>query len=447
MKKIIKNYYFLIVICLFIIFIQPKNVFSAEGDLIWVATSAPSRIRISAQGVTVDNTGVYVVGYDDGGNFQWRIEKRALINGILLWATTSDPNPGDNDFAYDVAVDNSGIYVVGFYSDQCCGDFGWRIEKRSTTTGSLIWATTSNLTSFLMDVAYGVAIDNSGIYVVGYDSSGNNDYFRWRIEKRSTTTGSLIWSKVDSLASEAHDVVLGSDGIYVVGLSGYSGKGWRIEKRSTTTGNLIWATTSDQTGSNDTAYGVAVDNTGVYVVGYKAVYDLYREQTDWRIEKRSTTTGSLLWATTNNLDGNDWASGVVISNTGIYVVGDTPGGGRIEKRNITSGALIWEITSNPMGGYGVAIDNTGIYVVGDNLQWRIEKRSISSDIDCGLRIRASTTILRFACEPPGTLTSPLRIRKSSTLTLGIILVNTSSPDASPVRIQTPSGIKAIKLFQ
>jgi len=54
-------------------------------------------------------------------------------------------------------------------------------------------------------------------------------------------------------------------------------------------------------------------------------------------------------------------------------------------------------------------------------------------VDCGLRIRT------------GTLTSPLRIRKGGS-TYGIVLVATTDANASPLRIQTSSGVKALRKY-
>jgi hypothetical protein len=66
-------------------------------------------------------------------------------------------------------------------------------------------------------------------------------------------------------------------------------------------------------------------------------------------------------------------------------------------------------------------------------------------IDCGLRIRTETQTLAIACQPAGILTSPLRIRKGAT-TYGIVLVATTDGNASPIRIKTSSGIKALRKY-
>jgi len=68
--------------------------------------------------------------------------------------------------------------------------------------------------------------------------------------------------------------------------------------------------------------------------------------------------------------------------------------------------------------------------------------TLSAYIDCGLRLYDGTAIVTIACEPLGTLTSPLRIYKGVN-TYGIVLVSTTSANASKMRIQTNSGLKAL----
>jgi hypothetical protein len=51
----------------------------------------------------------------------------------------------DSDYARSVAVDSTGIYVVGV--DSIPGNQEWRIEKRNLNDGSLIWSITTNPSS------------------------------------------------------------------------------------------------------------------------------------------------------------------------------------------------------------------------------------------------------------------------------------------------------------
>jgi len=66
-------------------------------------------------------------------------------------------------------------------------------------------------------------------------------------------------------------------------------------------------------------------------------------------------------------------------------------------------------------------------------------------IDIGLRAYDGSQVIHIACEPAGTLTSPLRIRKGST-TYGIVLVDSSDAKASKIRIRMNSGVKALRKY-
>ena len=320
----------------------------ADGSLIssfgtgGVIQENPSGVDDRASKVAVDGSYMYIVGWDTSpGNIQWRMEKRTLTTGSLIWARTSNPTSG-NDYASDVAVDGSGVYIVG--SDQSPGEQEWRVEKRDLATGSLTWARTGNPSSG-WDCAYGVAVDGSGVYIVGLDSY-TGDY-EWRIEKRYLTNGRLIWSRTSnptSLNDAAYGVAVDGSSLYIVGYDASGSGEWRIEKMSTT-GSLIWARTSNPSNFFDVAVGVAVDGSGVYIVGY----DTSPGTAEWRIEKRSLTTGSL------------------ISSFG------------------TGGVIQEDVSGGTDAANGVAVDGSGVYIVGydtepGNLEWRIEKRSLGAPV-------------------------------------------------------------------
>ncbi len=363
---------------LFLSFVSAQT----PGSLIWTQTNNPSANDDGAYGVAVDSSGVYVVGYDTSSTSeQWRIEKRSLSTGSLIWNHTNNLSI-HSARAYGVAVDSSGVYVVGY--DTSSGSFKPRIEKRSLSTGSLIW-TYSNNQSGGVDIVYGVAVDSSGVYVVGFDSSSTSD--QWKIEKRSLSTGSLIWTQVSnpSINSErAYGVAVDSSGVYVVGYDYLTGNiNWRIEKRSLSTGSLIWTQRSSPSIGVDIAYGVAVDSSGVYVVGQDASSSFLK----WRIEKRNLTNGTLIWTQVSSLSGGGIAYGVAVDSSGVYVVGRGYLTGNsqwlIEKRNLTNGTLIWTQANNPSSLddsiNSVAVDSSGVYLGGydsspGNSQWRIEKR-------------------------------------------------------------------------
>jgi hypothetical protein len=387
-----------------------------------VVTSNPSTGGDSANGIAIDSTAMYVVGHDRSpGNPQWRIEKRSLTDGSLVpefgagGVVSSDPSTSW-DVARAIAIDSTAMYVVGY--DRSPGNPQWRIEKRSLTDGSLVpgfgaaGVITSN-PSAGSDVARGIAIDSTAMYVVGSDGSPGEWDLQWRVEKRSLTDGSLVsefgtGGVVTSNNSTGHhppqDIAIDSTAMYVVGSD--NSLWWRIEKRSLTDGSLIpgfgtgGVVISNPSDLYDEAYDIAIDSAAMYVVGIYSTMGYYSYHNEWRVEKRSLTDGGLVAefgaggvATSNTTGGADVAHGIAIDSAEMYVVGFDSGyigeRWRIEKRSLADGSLVpgfgtgGVVTSDPSWdddiAYGIAIDSTAIYVVGcdespGDTQWRIEKR-------------------------------------------------------------------------
>ncbi len=383
----------------------------------WVQTSNPSDTDDSAWSIAVDASGVYIAGDDlSQGNLQWRIEKRSLTDGSLLWTQVENPS-ASADSIWQVAVDGSGIYMVGY--DSYPGDLEWRIEKRNLADGELLW-TQANNPSAGADFAYDVGVDASGIYVVGIDASKGDD--EWRIEKRSLTDGELIWTQTSNPSAGvdwAVGVAVDASGIYVVGYDTHPRDlEWRIEKRSLTDGELIWTQMSNPTLGEasgiylgDRAFGVAADSSGLYVVGFDNFPAA--DDVEWRIEKRALTNGELLWAQTENLSPReDRAFSVAVGSSGIYVIGfDSPGPGdlewRIEKRSQADGEILWNQTRNPSvdedWGWAIAVDVSGIYVTGSDSaqgllkwEWRVEKIVEETDLPFYVQPWFTVTIIVIA---------------------------------------------------
>jgi len=383
-----------------------------QGVAIWTRTETPPGSGfVSASGVAVDGTGVYVVGRDRApGNDEWRIEKRSLGDGSVIWAQTENPSGSTSGRARYIAIDATGIYVAGV--DNVPGNDEWRIEKRSLTTGAVVWTQTSN-PSTGPDETMGIAVDGTGVYVVGYDNLPGDS--EWRIEKRSLTTGALVTTfgtagvvqenPTTANPDRSEGVAVDASGLYVVGIDDLTGfYEWRIEKRSLTTGLLI---TTFGTGGfireaissgDDQAFGVAVDGSGMYIAGVdqntSGNYD------EWRIEKRALNDGSFVSAFGSggvvvedpSPKHND-ANVVCVDGTGVYVAGDDQAASgdkfewRIEKRNLGDGSPIWTQTEHPSGTAiddygleGIVVDATGLYVVGfdqapGHYESRVEKRN------------------------------------------------------------------------
>ncbi|TAL60358.1 MAG: T9SS type A sorting domain-containing protein [Bacteroidetes bacterium] len=276
-----------------------------------IITEDVSAIEDNARAITVDGSGIYVVGYDGTpGNFQWRIEKRDLTTGALMagfgtgGVVTYHPS-AYSDKAFAITVDASGIYIAG-YTDINTGvtlqDMEWLMEKRDASTGALIWRQVynygvSDVFTPYRDVAYSVKVNSSGVYVAGYDDYTTNSY---HIQKLDLNTGALIAAfgtagDVTTFATtytatnpeqgfEVCALAIDGNGIYITGQK--NGGQWRTEQRDLTTGALICFIESDPSAGEDRAAAITLDGTGLYVAGH----DRVPGNNQWRIEKYQGTS-------------------------------------------------------------------------------------------------------------------------------------------------------------
>ncbi len=171
------------------------TAFDTDGILALNPSPGPD----AASGVAIDATQVYVAGYDwSPFNYEWRMEKRSLTDGSLApafgtgGAITNNPSTGP-DRAYAMVIDSSYLYVAGYDDSPAPGslDYQWRVEKRSLLDGSLApdfgagGVVTVNPGPG-SDIPYALAADADSLYVAGRSDAnpGLLDY-DWRIEKRS----------------------------------------------------------------------------------------------------------------------------------------------------------------------------------------------------------------------------------------------------------------------
>ncbi len=364
--------------------IEKRNLFSGATDPgfgggLGYVNSNPSVHVDDPRGVAVDivSDEIFVAGNEGVGVFPevaWRVEKRSLATGAPAaafgggGAVTSNPS-GDLDSVAALALDSTSIYVLGSDATLSQSDAQWRIEKRDRLTGapdSVFGAGTGVVTanpSTIQDWPRALAVDGGALYVVGMQGVSGN--FKWRIEKRDSTTG-------------AFDPVFGGGAGFVV---------------------------SNPGPGHAEALAVALDLSWLYVVGYQNATG--GSDTAWRIEKRGLITGDLDPAfgggtgavISNPSPSTDYPGKTFALDRGFLLVAgfdQGPGTGdhqwRLERRRSADGALdptfgtAGVVTSNPGPvedqAKAVAVDETHIYVVGHESQtgpgvtrWRIEKRA------------------------------------------------------------------------
>jgi hypothetical protein len=272
-----------------------------------VVLSNPTGNNDTPTWVVLDSTHLYVAGWDRNGTSDgWRVEKRLLSTGALAsgfgasGVVRSNPNAG-LDRAHTMVLVGGDLYIAGI--DDNAGDRAWRIERRASSNGALVTgfgtggAIVSNPSTGI-DAAWGASTDGTNLYVVGWDASGGND--RWRVEKRTLTTGALVTgfgtggvvaTNPSSGSDLAWGVINDATSLYVFGedrVPGGVDSRWRIEKRSLATGALVTGFGSSgvvaikpSTGL-DHAFRGFLDETGLYIVGE----DFAPGDFQFRMEKR-----------------------------------------------------------------------------------------------------------------------------------------------------------------
>jgi uncharacterized protein (TIGR03437 family) len=300
----------------------------------------------------VDSTGVYVAGFlgTVGGTFPGQagsgsgpdsFVRKYDTSGNELW--TRQFGTGKPVFGFGVAAGGGGVYVVG----QATGTFPGQ---------------TQNL--------------NEQGFVIKYDTKGNQQWIR---EFGSTTPSTSVF---------AHAVAADSSGVYVVGVTdgalpgqmGFAnGGGSAFIRKYDPSGTELWTHEFSASG-HEGAYGVAVNSTGVYLVG---------EAGGVFPNANVDSSGSFnFWVRKYDANGNEqWTSqfgpgqhmrAAAVDGTGVYAVGNMGGGamaGQTSSGGYDAFVKKYDLNGNPLWvhqfgtgvsdiPYGAGSDGSGVYLVG-----------------------------------------------------------------------------------
>ncbi|MDO8536262.1 MAG: hypothetical protein Q7S30_04560 [Candidatus Omnitrophota bacterium] len=272
----------------------------SDGGLVWTKLSNPTDRWDEAYSIAVDDTYIYVSGDDwniTTDEWELRIEKRYKSDGALV------PEPGwpiiENltshlDVGFEIKADNDFVYLAGITNGNTSmpvnSDGKWLIEKRAKSGGALEpgWPVIDNLTAGYADCAYSLTVDDMYIYVIGYK------YWEWCIEKRAKSGGGLIWKQTIDPNPTSGDtpraITSDNDYIYTLGDELKTGPEvvwrWRMEKRRKSDGTLEWAMTphSGVYAGSTKLNSITCDNDYIYVTGFDPVAPM-----GWLIEKYPKT--------------------------------------------------------------------------------------------------------------------------------------------------------------
>jgi hypothetical protein len=263
------------------------------------------------------------------------------------------------DGAWSIIQSSDGGYVVAG-STRSFGAGGWDIYVvKIDGSGNVQW--TKTIGGSDDDFAYSIIRSSDGGYVVAGETSsfgaGSSDFWVVKLD----SSGNVVWTKTIGGSSYewANSIIQSSDGGYVI--AGYTesfGEGGDMYVlKLDSVGNVQWTKTIGG-GNDDVAISIIQSSDGGYVVaGYTESfkysqgaggYDMYVVKLD--------SSGNVLWTKTIGGSSDDYASSIIQSSDGGYVIAGSTrsfGAGSDDIYLVkldSSGNVVWTKTIG--GSYG-----------------------------------------------------------------------------------------------
>jgi len=386
--------------------------FDFDGNEIWTRQFGTSGDDFALDVATYD-AGVYITGFV-GYPAPWPDHFDGFVQtydglgnpGWYTQFTSIDALPGnsyfnDDDFAHGIAVNSTGIFVVGDtrgeFAPGAWAGGGDAFVQKLTHGGSLSWV--RQFGSPDTDWGRGAAADETGVYIAGRADAalpgqtfaGHQDAYI----RKYDNLGNHVWTDQFGTATQEIALDAAADGgrVYVTGwtygeLTGNpsaSGPDAFVRGYDATTGSLEW---TDQflgiEGSQVEGAGVTAEAGFVYVAGkIRGEFPGQTSLGNYDVYVRGyAPAGTELWTRQFGGVGDaaDYASDAAALGGEVYVIGVTEGnllglpnattGGRqgFVRKYAADGTVVWTRqfglpdTARP---YGVAVDVTGVYVVGN----------------------------------------------------------------------------------
>jgi len=348
--------------------------YAPNGDSLWVRLyNGPGNGDDRAFALVADDSGnVYVTGFSSGSgtNTDYATIKYAP-NGDTLWVRRYNGPGNGNDIAYALALDDSGnVYVTG--SSWGSGTFYDYATIKYAPNGDSLWVRRYNGVGNGYDDAEALAVDRSGnVYVTG--GSGTIKY---------SANGDSLWlSEYGGIDIAMDD----SSNVYVTGSidSDTAVNIFNIDYATikfAPNGDTLWVRRYNGPGiGSDYPSALEVDGSGnVYVTGYSSQYSVYPYNEDYATIKYAPN-GDTVWVRRYNGPGNDYdkSKALAVDSSGnAYVTGSSLDSDFfLDYATIkysTSGDTLWIRRYSGQGAgdeaYATAVDDSGnVYVTGASI--------------------------------------------------------------------------------
>jgi hypothetical protein len=278
----------------------------------------------------------------------------AIASAAILLATLADPSAAQdlgwvdqfgtdkNDVAWSIALGGSTLYLCGVTESALPGQVSHGEDdafiRAYGLDGTETW--TRQFGTSRDEQCFGVVAAEAGVSAVGRtfgklageEREGAFDAY----VRMYDAGGNRMWT--DQFGTRKNDVAFSvaadpSGALYVVGsiqgrIGGqrYRGNGDAFVRKLDASGHVMWTRVFGSRGT-DVAFAVTADATGVYIAG--ATTGALRGQRNRGevdlFARAYGTDGRVVWTHQLGTDRDDYAYGVAVDGSGVYIAGSTKG--------------------------------------------------------------------------------------------------------------------------
>jgi uncharacterized protein (TIGR03437 family) len=295
----------------------------------------------------------------------WFIAANSFLPAQTLSFLHPLPNPASLETSTAIAADKNGVYVTGVSRAGVANALSDAFLRKYDSTGALVFERTFGGPA----IAAGVKTLNGDLYVAGQtgwnisaqayyvlpgqEGKGLSDVFL----RRYDSNGNEIWTR--QFGGEGADVARGiavdSTGIYVAGNFGDLGPGQPFLRKYDSNGNELW--------TQKLTYNavVAADALGVYTAGSVAPSGDRKQWTG--TVSRYDSSGAQVWS--KDFESEAFLVSIEAGGGGVYVSGNIAlFGSSFVRKYGSNGNVLWTRPLPSQSGTTVAMDTGSVYVSG-----------------------------------------------------------------------------------